>query len=114
MIDSEKKIAESGGVLIDVVASIDDLFEYINSIQLKSEYSCQNLDRINHGFETIQKLTDDINNISKKINLLALNASIEAVRAGEAGRGFSVVASEVKKLAENAKEVSDNIKLLTE
>ncbi|MFX6027884.1 methyl-accepting chemotaxis protein, partial [Acinetobacter baumannii] len=50
-----------------------------------------------------------INNITGQINLLALNATIESARAGEDGRCFAVVASEVKSLANQAKQATDKI-----
>lgn len=51
----------------------------------------------------------DIKNISKHSNLLALNASIEAARAGDAGRGFSVVAKEMGKLSNLSKESAERV-----
>ncbi len=63
--------------------------------------------------EHIGVLSDSIMDITAQTNLLALNAAIEAARAGEAGRGFSVVADEIKKLAEQSKDTIIQIKSVT-
>ena len=62
----------------------------------------------------IDTLTEEILSISSQTNLLALNASIEASRAGEAGRGFSVVADEIRGLADHSKLAVDQIRKVTE
>jgi methyl-accepting chemotaxis protein len=64
---------------------------------------------LHHKTNEIGKIITVLENITKQVNLLALNASIEAARAGEAGRGFAVVAGEIRKLADETKSSTDDI-----
>lgn len=81
----------------------------MNEIQVQSSENVTLMHDLGQKANEINKIVDLITNIASQTNLLALNAAIEAARAGEHGRGFSVVASEVRKLAEETGHATQQI-----
>lgn len=69
---------------------------------------------VDNSVKEISIISDTISQITEQTNLLSLNASIEAARAGEAGKGFSIVADEIRKLADQSKNSTEKIKSIIE
>ncbi|KZL92086.1 methyl-accepting chemotaxis protein [Clostridium magnum] len=91
---------------------IDLLLKSIEDIKNSFKTVAEKVNSLNSSVSQVGNITDVINDISEQTNLLALNAAIEAARAGEAGKGFSVVAEEVRNLAEQSKESTEQIQKL--
>lgn len=81
----------------------------MRAISDSNEESIHYVNELGEKSKSIFAIIEVINSIAEQTNLLSLNASIEAARAGEMGKGFSVVADEIRKLAEQSKEAADNI-----
>ena len=103
-----RSLAEDGQQVVDrsIVA--------MNQLSSMLSASSSNIESLNSKTVNIGQILEVITSISQQTNLLALNAAIEAARAGEAGRGFAVVADEVRNLAHRTQESAQQVQTMIE
>lgn len=102
-IENTLEIAESG------FYNVTNMAKGMEEIRFSTEKTEEDIEKLTTMSNNIGSIAVSINNIAEQTNLLALNAAIEAARAGEAGRGFSVVADEIRKLAEQTNKETGKI-----
>ncbi|GIX41440.1 MAG: hypothetical protein KatS3mg129_1173 [Leptospiraceae bacterium] len=95
--------------ILDIKKEVEKIEEGLNTTQSSIDSLKDMNQQLATSFEKVFDVTSILSEIADRTNLLALNASIEAARAGDAGKGFGVVASEINKLADKSLENAKNI-----
>jgi methyl-accepting chemotaxis protein len=98
------KVSESGK------KSSSDSIEAMKQIKEQMESIAESIVRLSEQGQTIGEIMLSVNDLAEQSNLLAVNASIEAAKAGEQGKGFAVVAQEVRNLAEQSKQATNQVR----
>ncbi|MDA8325397.1 MAG: methyl-accepting chemotaxis protein, partial [Nitrospiraceae bacterium] len=100
------QVSQTGG------KAVDDTIEKMNQIRLQMESIAGSIVRLSEQGQAIGEIIGAVNDLAEQSNLLAVNASIEAAKAGEHGKGFTVVAQEVRSLAEQSKQATAQVRAI--
>ena len=119
-LDSVAQSAGQANKLADITSNatenaqktVANTLENMIDIRTNVQETGKRLKRLGERSQEISQIIDVINNLSERTTVLALNASMQAASAGEAGRGFSIIAEEIQRLSENSRESTDRISTL--
>lgn len=95
--------------LSQITKSSSEVSKTIQNVALANSNILENVEKTNNEAKNTDEILEFVKNIAKQTNLLGLNASIEAARAGESGKGFNVVATEIRKLSNSSSESINKI-----
>jgi methyl-accepting chemotaxis protein len=107
-----ESIVKTTGISKEGNQSINKTIEGMNKIKTQMDSIASIVVKLSEQSQLIGEITSTVNELAEQSNLLAVNAAIEAAKAGEQGKGFSVVAQEIKNLSQRSKEATEQVRMI--